>query len=107
MILNLLNGYPDRVGKRFTYAGWGLGPTSYSQTTSDPIALPGYQHYIDSMHVSPSVSGTFYARSIPSGKGPRATFKIKYYVASTNAEVANAVNLSAEIFNVSGLGGTY
>ena len=107
MILNLLHGYPDNIGRRFAYAGWGLGPTSYSQTTADPIQLPGYQNYIDSMQVSPSVSGTFYARAIPSGKGPRATWKIKYYVAATNAEVANAVNLSAEVFNVSGFGGVY
>jgi hypothetical protein len=107
MNLVMYKGYPDKVGRRQIFAGSGVGPTSYSQTTGDPITVPQFQNYIDAVHMSQSVSGTYYARVQPSGAGPRQTWKAKYYVVATNAEVANAVNLSAETFIVSGFGGTY
>ena len=107
MNLSLYKGYPDKVGRRQIFSGSGVGPTSYSQTTGDPITVPQFQNYIDSLFVSQSVSGTYYARPQPSGAGPRQTWELKYYVVATNVEVANAVNLSAETFIVSGFGGTY
>ena len=107
MNLTLLPGYPDRIGKRFAFAGSGVGPTSYSQTTKDPIALPGFQNYIDVLHGAATVSGTYTVRPIPSAAGPRATWKLTWVVIATGAEVANGVNLSAEKVQLGGLGGTY
>ena len=107
MNLNLYPGYPDRIGKRFAFAGWGIGPTSYNTTTKDPIALPGFQNYIDVLHGAITVSGTYQLRAIPSGKGPRATWKLVWVTASTQTEVTAATNLSGETVILGGLGGVY
>lgn len=107
MQLTFQNGYPDYVGKRFIYSGFGVGPKSYSQTTGDAIQLPRSQNYIDTLQGSISISGTYEAIGQPKTKGNRPTWIIRYYVVSTGAEVANAVDLSAETFNVSGFGGVY
>lgn len=109
MNVSLQQGYPDNIGRKRVYAGSAIGPTSYSQTTADPVALPNFQHYIDSAlsNGQLSVSGTYYVRFQPSAAGPRQTWKARYYVTSTNAEVANAVDLSGETFIVSFLGGNY
>ena len=51
-----------------------------------------------------SKSGNYYQRIwAPSGPG-QTSFKIQYYVASSNAEVGNGVNLSAEVFRMSAVG---
>jgi hypothetical protein len=105
-VIALLHGYPDRVGKRFNFAGDYTGPSSYV-TGGDPIVLPGFQNYIDSIQGDFSTDGTYYLHFINSGAGPRATWKAKWIVSATNAEVAAATNLSAESARVSGLGGVY
>lgn len=107
MQLTLLKGYPDYIGKRFAWCGYGTGPTSYLQSTGDPLAIPRFQNYVDSCFEGTSVSGTYFVRALPSAGGPRATWKLKWYVTSTGAEVANAVNLSAETVQLSGFGGQY
>ena len=108
MIIRLYKGYPDRVGRRLVFAGSGIGPASYSQATGDVIQPFAFQNYIDSIDSGiQSVSGTFVAYARPSAAGPRQTWSLHYFVVSTGAEVANAVNLSAETFVVSGFGGTY
>lgn len=105
MNITFLKGYPDRVGKRETFCGYGIGPTSYSQTTKDPLNFPVFQGYVDFIHSSISVSGTYALRWQPSIGGPRATWKATWIVLSTGNEVANAVNLSAETVMVAGLSG--
>lgn len=107
MNLNLYKGYPDKVGRRQIFAGYGAGPSSYSQTTGDVINIPQFQNYIDSVFAAESVSGTYFARPQPGARGPRAAWRVNYYVVATGAEVANAVDLSAETFVISGFGGTY
>lgn len=109
MTPKLLDGYPDRVGKRFIWAGFGTGPSSYV-TGGDPLTLPGFQNYIDSVDSSGilSVSGTYIIRAIPSIGGARATWKLKWYTAAApQTEVSSTTNLSAETFMISGKGGTY
>jgi hypothetical protein len=109
MQVTLLNGYPDYVGKRFIWAGYGNGPSSYA-TGGDEIELPGFQSYIDTVDTSGilTVSGTYTVRAIPSAAGPRATWKLKWYTAAApQTEVTAAVDLSAEILFVSGKGGRY
>jgi hypothetical protein len=107
MNLQLYKGYPDRIGKRLAFAGFGTGPTSYSQATRDPVSINAFQNYIDVLHGAITVSGTFTVQPIPSGPGPRQTWKLRWIVFATGAEVANGVNLSAETVVLGGLGGTY
>jgi hypothetical protein len=107
MVLILNHGYPDLVGKRSAFCGYGNGPKSYV-TGGDPVQTNQFQYYIDSVEgQSLTVDGLYYGLPIPSTVGPRATWKMKWIVASTNVEVANGVNLSASQMVVSGMGGTY
>lgn len=108
MLLTFLKGYPDFVGKRAIGVGFGTGPASYSQTTGDAVSLPLPNWYIDAIGGSSnSVSGTYYVRPQPAGTGPRQAWVLHWYVTATNAEVANAVNLSAEKVQVSANIGQY
>jgi hypothetical protein len=102
----LLKGYPDAVGKRKVFAGDLAGPASYV-TGGDPVTLPNFQFYIDSAQSDYSVSGTYYLKFVNSAAGPRATWKAKWVVTSTNVEVSATTNLSAETARVSGLCGSY
>ncbi len=114
MFVTLQHGYPDLIGKRSAFCGSGPGPASYvntgtAKTSGDPVSIQAYQYYIDSITSggTASVSGTYFYIVQPSGPAARRTWVLRYFVASTAAEVANGVNLSAETFIVSGLGGTY
>lgn len=107
MILIMNPGYPDRIGKRFAFAGYGVGPASYNSTTKDVFALPGYQNYVDVLHGAVSVSGTYIIRPIPTTVGNRNVWKISWIVLATGVEAANATNLSAEKVVLGGTGGTY
>lgn len=106
MQLTLLKGYPDRIGKRFAFVGYGSGPASYV-TGGDTVTLGAFQNYIDWMGDATSISDTYFLRAIPSAVGPRATWEMKWFVISTGNEVANGVNLSAEQVQVGGFGGVY
>lgn len=109
----LFKGYPDYIGKRFAFAGNYVGPKSYTNTaniatTGDPVQLPGFQNYIDSMSFSSiSVSGTYHVHFRPSAAGPRATWSAVWTTISSGTEVSNAVDLSAETVIVEGHGGVY
>ncbi len=108
MVITLFHGYPDRMGKRSAWVGSGLGPKSYvsGSTPTDTITGLPYQFYIDSVcEISISVSGTYYAIAQPSVAGVRATWNLRYFTASSGAEVSNATDLSAEKFILSGFGG--
>ncbi len=107
MILSLYKGYPDYIGRRQAWAGSGVGPASYSQTTGDVLQLTGFQQYVDSVNGSMSVSGTYFVRAKPSNAGPRQAWSLHWYTASSGAEVSNAVNLSGETVVLSGFGGSY
>lgn len=108
MQLTLLKGYPDMIGRRRTFCGYGAGPSSYSQTTGDPVSVIGYETYFDIVHDTPQdPTGTYYAQARPSAVGPRATWSLHWFVVSTGAEVANAVNLSTYSLQVDGLMGQY
>lgn len=119
MQLTLLKGYPDFVGKRATFVGFGNGPASYTQvaaatapaaaTGGDQIILPLPNYYIDSIDSSGqlSVSGTYFVRVITSGVGARQTFRLMWFVTATNAQVAASTNLSAESIQIGGKFGQY
>jgi hypothetical protein len=107
MQLTLLKGYPDLIGRRLAFVGYGTGPASYSQTTADPVTIPAFQNYIDFVQGDLTVSGTYYVRATPAAVGARASWKLRWYVTSTNAEVGNGVNLSGESVQIGGFGGRY
>ena len=108
MQLTLLKGYPDLIGRRQAFVGYGAGPASYSQTTGDVLAGPGYDKYYDIVNDTPQdPTGTYFAKARPSAVGPRATWSLHWFVVSTGAEVANDVNLSTYNLQVGGNMGAF
>lgn len=115
MQLTLLNGYPDMVGRRRIFCGYGAGPTSYSQTTGDVLSTVGYEVYWDNIFPTAiDPTGNFYAVPRPSAVGPRATWSLHWYYApgntvggTANAEVTANTNLSTYSLQVAGFGGQY
>ncbi len=108
MLLTLLKGYPDFIGRRSALVGYGAGPSSYNQNTGDQIALPLLNWYIDSVEGTPmSVSGTYFVRAQPSGVGPRQRWSLHWFVTSTGNEVSSLANLSAEQVQLRLTGGPF
>jgi len=108
MILTMLNGYPDYIGYRQAFAGYGSGPASYSQTTGDVVTLSNNRRFIDVIQGwQLSQSGTYYVRPWLQVTGERQTWTLLWYVTATNAQVANGVNLSAETVQLFGTCGQF
>lgn len=115
MQLTLLSGYPDMVGRRRIFCGYGTGPSSYSKTTGDVITPIGYDTYLDIVFPTPiDPTGNFYAVAVPSAVGQRATWTLHWYYApqntvsgTPNAEVSNGTNLSTYSLQVGAFGGQY
>ena len=80
----LLTGL-ERVGQRSILPIYGVGPTSYSQTTGDVILLPAGL-YLDTVFGDvESVSGNYFVRGRSSATGTtRATWALHWYYAGTN-----------------------
>ena len=78
MQITMNPGYPDLIGRRFAWAGYGNGPASYV-VGGDQVFLPGYNYYIDAVFGPVySVSGNYQVTPIPSSLGPRGTWKLKW-----------------------------
>ena len=111
MQLTLLHGYPDNIGRRLTFVGYGNGPKSYVQVATagggDKVTVPRFQFYIDAIGGGLTVSKTYYVQPYPSGVGPRQTWALKWVVTATNAEAGAGIDLSAEQVQLAGLGGQY
>jgi hypothetical protein len=88
MQITLNPGYPDLIGRRFAWAGYGNGPSSYV-VGGDQLFLPGYNNYIDAVFGPVySVSGNYLVTPIPSNVGSRKTWYLKWYpAAQTDAGV--------------------
>jgi hypothetical protein len=85
MQLTLLHGYPDFVGLRCTWCGYGSGPSSLL-STGDPISLPRYNYYIDAIGGNfRSVSGTYDVIGQPAAVGPRASWSLIWRFATTGS----------------------
>lgn len=105
MQLTLLKGYPDFVGKRATFVGWGNGPASYNATTGDVLTLPMPNYYIDAVPSrADTLSSNFFVKIIPSGVGPRQKWALFWFTAA--GAVASG-NLSAEQLQIGGWCGQY
>ena len=80
------------------------GPSSYSQTTRDPVNNPGAGDYIEFPMQSETASGTYTVEFYPlattlrqgSPSPPVSGWIARWFIAATSAEVGNGVNLSAE-----------
>ncbi len=110
MDVTLLKGYQDLIGKRSAWVGYGNGPTSYSgheASGGDRLNVPGFQYYIDAVFGAVSVSGLWYVIATPSGVGPRQTWYLKWVYTATGTEATNGTDLSAEVVQIGGFGGTY
>jgi len=98
---------PEKIGQRELLVANGTGPKSYSQTTGDAILLPPglYIDWVSSGGLT--VSKTYYTRAYPAALGGRAAWTFKWYVTATAAEVAGAVDLSAEQLQFIMIGGEF
>ena len=111
MQLTFLQGYPDYVGKRFIFAGYGNGPASYV-AAGDPITLPRYNNYIDVVFSALTVGGAFEVKALPQSYGERAPFTLLWSgVAGTIASAAQTtpgvgMTTGTYIANATGVGGT-
>jgi len=74
MILNFTNGYPDYIGYRQAFCGWGNGPASYV-AGGDPTTLQNSRRMIDVLFGGMlSLSGNYIVDAIPSATGERQTW---------------------------------
>lgn len=89
MQLTFLHGYPDYIGKRFAFVGYGSGPTSLP-AAGDVISFPRYDNYIDHVVGGTTPDGAFTTSAQPSAVGPRATWYLiwKFATAGSVASVA-------------------
>lgn len=100
--------YPVRTGQRELLVLFGTGPSSYNQTTGDPVTVASPGVYLDAVNQAMTVSKTYEVRFYPSATNTtRASWVAKWYVISTGAEVTNAVDLSAEKIQFSAMGGEF
>ena len=116
MQLTLLKGYPDFVGKRATFVGYGNGPVLYvpftagvapaAATGGDPITLPMPNWYIDAIDSGATftVSGAYFVRAASVGVGPRQKWVLAWFLAAGGPASGN---LSAEQIQISGKCGQY
>lgn len=89
MQVTFLHGYPDYVGKRFTFAGYGNGPASYV-AAGDPVVLPRYGNYVDIVFPARSVSNLYAIAAAPTGYGPRQTWNL-FWVTLAGAVASLAI----------------
>jgi hypothetical protein len=93
MQLTFLHGYPDYVGKRFIFAGYGTGPVSYL-ATGDPIVLPRYDNYIDTAFPALTLSGNYEVRFAPSTSGSRAIQSAFWFYSGKQGVVSVTQNVA-------------
>ena len=98
---------PTPLGENFLAARAITGPTSY---TTGGVLLAATRFGLLSvvrfrLPETLSASGTYYVRILRTGTGVTASIAlVKWFVLSTNAEVANATNLSAETIRIAVIG---
>jgi hypothetical protein len=104
------NGYPDYIGKRQAFVGYGFGPTSYLQAASggDTISVQRYDYYVDYFAPALTSDGTYIVYPFPAvSTAGRQTWALKWVTASTGAEVSSGTNLSGESVILGGFVGSY
>lgn len=111
----VLDGYPQAWGNKRISVFYHAGPASYVQMvvatpviTGDPVTdVEGGGRYIEFLDGGVSDDGQFRVECVPGGGNPsqaapqsgtvgaaQKTWRLRWIVCATNAEVAAAVNLS-------------
>lgn len=99
-------GYADDFGGKLFNVPTYRGVQSYQNGVGDALHPRQFGFATKLLAVIPlgiSVSGTYYAMPRPAGAGA-TTWYLQWFVVGTNDEVANGVNLSAEILQLMGIG---
>jgi len=98
--------YPDFVGKRAIFTGYGTGPVSSSNTVGDvlSVALPSY--YVDAFLDGASIDGLYTVIGFPTAITPRSPINLFYYT-KAGAQVTPGTNLSGSTFMISCFVGQY
>lgn len=100
-----LTGYVDIWGKHAAGAIDHSGKASYV-TGGDTLTASRYGlRSIDYVGGGLSNSGTYEVRGKATGAGAHTTYKLVWFVVATGAEVAAAVDLSAEKVRIFAFGG--
>lgn len=91
---------PQSIGEVFVAARDIAGPVSYTGGTGNGQTISAQAFgliFVRAVDSAPEVDSTetYYVHVIPVGKGAQATFRVRWYVLATNAEVTNGTNLSA------------
>lgn len=107
MELTLLSGYPDFVGRRQLWCGYGHGPEDYDRDDKDPIHVPPFSFFIDAVIPALSSSGNFIVYGFAEGVGARQEWKLKWVKAEDGEEVENHEDLSDESVQLAGFGGSF
>lgn len=110
MQLTLLSGYPDFVGRRSIWCGYGQGPEHYSRTEKDPLHVPPFSYFVDAIIPAVSSSGRYMVYGVAEGVGARQEWKLKWVKASgedAGEEVENNHDLSEETVQLAGFGGQF
>src|SRR5215475_10888898 len=102
MQLTLLNGYPDNIGRRHAWVGFGSGPESYHRHTRDPVFFPRQTFYIDVIIPALSTSGDYMVYGVAHGVGPRLDWALKWVDAESGEEVSEHEDLSEETVQIGG-----
>lgn len=118
--MSLLGDYPDSFGAHRASVIGHAGPASYTQLTAAPVAggdtveakAAGLKYLDALLPCGLSDSGTYRVEAVVSAghpttnkaAAPSPTFKLRWVVVATGAEVAGAVNLSAEVVRLFALG---
>jgi hypothetical protein len=105
--------YPNWIGNRQVYVGTGNGPSSYNQTTGDPLSVAFTPFFIDSvMGPAVTVDGKYIAVPVPIATGKGATWTLFWFnfipsVGGTPAwtAVASGANISTETIQLGVIGG--
>jgi hypothetical protein len=109
MQLTLLHGYPDFMGKRKAFVGFGAGPVSLP-AGGDVIQFPTYGNYIDWVSDGVSIDGLYQVTARPSATGPRAIWALYWAYLTANAVATLAQNVAGTgmtpgTYNIAATGG--
>lgn len=97
---------PQSLGEVFLAAQPIVGPVSYINPGGQVVSAQAFALLSIRFAVAEDLDNTFtyYVKVIQTGKGATKTITLHWYVVATNAEVANAVNLSGSTVRVMAIG---
>jgi hypothetical protein len=91
---------PQSIGEVYVAGRDIAGPASYTGGAGNGQVISASMFgllFVRLVTSAPDIdsSETYFVRVVPAGKGAQSTFRVRWYVLSSGAEVTNATNLSA------------